>query len=63
MINTNIVFQLEVSARRAVNRASYNWPTRVEEELPFFAPKWVYPYEINESIRKKYAPDAAEFTS
>ena len=54
-------FSIGSSARRAVNNASYNWPTRVEEELPFFAPKWVYPYEINESIRKKYAPDAAEF--
>ena len=40
-------FSIGSSARRAVNNASYNWPTRVEEELPFFAPKWVYPYEID----------------
>ncbi|MEC7908003.1 MAG: hypothetical protein VYB95_01610 [Verrucomicrobiota bacterium] len=55
-------FSIGSEARGAVNRAASSWPTRVEEELPFFAPKWVYPYEIDELIRKKYAPDAAEFT-
>ena len=45
-------FSIGSEARGAVNRAALSWPTRVEEELPFFAPKWVYPYEIDEGIRK-----------
>lgn len=55
-------FQIPSGARSAVNRAQNNWPTRVADELPFYAPKWVYPYEVDERYRKKYASDAPEFT-
>ena len=55
-------FSIPQDARRAVNQALSAWPTRVEEELPFYATKWAYPYEIEDRLRKKYAPDAAEFT-
>ena len=44
-----------------VNNASKNWPTRIEDGLPFYTPKWIYPYELSIDLRKKYAPDAAEF--
>ena len=44
-----------------INQAADNWPTRVDEGLPFYSPKWIYPYELDVSLRKKYAPDAVEF--
>jgi hypothetical protein len=56
-------FSIPSNARQAINRASSAWPTRVEDELPFYATKWAYPYEVEERLRKKYAPDAAEFTT
>ena len=51
----------DAKVRRSINDAAINWPTRVDEGLPFFTPKWIYPYEVSEDIRKKYVPDAVEF--
>ncbi|MFL2859680.1 MAG: hypothetical protein ACJ0BW_02935 [Pontiellaceae bacterium] len=51
----------DTEVRRSINNAAINWPTRVDEGLPFFTPKWIYPYEVSEDIRKKYVPDAVEF--
>ena len=44
-----------------INQAENNWPTRIDDGLPFYSPQWIYPYELDVSIRKKYAPDAVEF--
>jgi len=45
---------------RSVNRAINDYPKRVEG-LPFFAPKWVYPYDIPKNISAKYLPDGKKF--
>ena len=55
-------FSIPQDARRAINQAQSAWPTRVEKELPFYSTKWAYPYEVEDRLRKKYAPDAAEYT-
>jgi hypothetical protein len=42
----------------SVFKAQKNYPTRVDD-LPFYAPKWCYPYRVPEELEKKYAPDAS----
>ncbi len=49
---------LDKSIRNRIDEAKRKWPTRVGDGLPFFTPKWVYPYTVPKSIEMKYVPDA-----
>lgn len=40
-----------------VVKATQNYPTRVED-LPFYAPSWIYPYKVPKELEEKYAPEA-----
>lgn len=40
----------------SIRRARMNYPQKIES-LPFYAPKWVYPYEVSSAQTKKYMPD------
>jgi len=47
-------------APKTVNEAATNYPRRVDN-LPFYAPKWVYPYVVPVELEQKYVPGSKGF--
>jgi hypothetical protein len=43
----------------AVKAAKSTYPTLVDKNVPFYAPKWIYPYVVPKAQEQKYAPTAA----
>jgi len=48
-------------ASQRVRSARNAWPTRVDS-LPFYSPRWVYPYEVPKQMEQKYLDDDHAFT-
>ena len=49
------------NAAKSINKAKWNYPTRIDKKLPFYSPKWVYPYVVPPAQRKKYLPAGKDF--
>lgn len=46
------------NAPESVGPAARNYPTRIDQGLTYFAPKWIYPYVVPKAEEAKYLPDA-----
>jgi len=45
----------------AIRRAAGSYPTRVDEGIPFYAPKWMYPYVVSSGNTEKYLSEGKDF--
>ncbi|VGO16337.1 hypothetical protein PDESU_04928 [Pontiella desulfatans] len=41
---------------RTITQAAGNYPEKIDSGLPFYSPKWVYPYVVPGAQAKKYLP-------
>ena len=48
-------------AAGSITKARKSYPKRVDKTLPFYSPKWVYPYVVPLAQRKKYLPVDKDF--
>ncbi len=49
------------TAKGSVNSARKKYPKRVDKGLPFYSPKWVYPYVVPPAQQKRYLPNGKDF--
>lgn len=41
---------------RNISKAAGNYPKKISKNLPFYSPKWIYPYVVPGGQSKKYLP-------
>lgn len=56
----NHCFSVSGKVERNIERARESYPERVEKGLPFYSPKWIYPYVVPAVQTQKYLPGTTD---